>query len=112
MPIKATNWWNGREMILPDTLRSWIDANVRGLGQLERIRFIACRRIPFWWIPGNKRMCGLTLWSRVYVVTGDDDPLSLTDRDTIEIIFHELVHVTQFRKAPWWFPVEYFWNHL
>jgi hypothetical protein len=97
--------------VLPDILRSWIDANVIGIGSIDSIRFIGCRRIPFWWIPGNKDVLGLTLWSRVYIAM-EECAIDPASRSTVEIIFPELIHVAQFQKAPLWFPVKYLWNHL
>jgi hypothetical protein len=84
-------------------LRGWIAAHMPGVGPLHKLRIKTCRRVPYSWIPGNRHMQGLTLWNRVYVKEG---------AESLELLFHELTHVEQFRRAPFTFPVTYLLHHI
>jgi len=96
---------------LPDALLQWIRIRLPDVGDPSRIRFRACRRIPFWWIPGNQNMSGLTLANRVYL-RAEHCPVDPTNRSTVELVFHELVHVLQFRRNPIRFPFRYLLHHI
>src|SRR5262249_7742590 len=96
---------------LPDALVQWIRIRLPDVGDPRRIRFRSCERIPFWWIPGNRNMSGLTLGNRVYL-RDEHCPIDPTNRRTIELVFHELAHVLQFRSDPFRFPFRYLVNHF
>ena len=96
---------------LPSPLLKWIRIYVPKLGDPRRIRFVSCRRIPFWWIPGNRHLSGLTLANRVYL-RAEYCPIDPANRGTLELVFHELAHVLQFRKNPLLFPFQYLLHHL
>src|SRR5262245_32003575 len=88
-----------RSVDLPDVLAQWIQTHMPNIGDPGKIRFRSCRRIPFWWLPGNRNMSGLTLANRVYL-RAEHCPIDASNKDTIELVLHELVHVLQFRKNP------------
>lgn len=96
---------------LPDRLLQWIRHHLPEAGDPSRIHFRSCRRIPFWWIPGNRHMSGLTLANRVYLRT-EHCPIDPANRSTVELVFHELIHVMQFRANPILFPLRYVLRHL
>ena len=96
---------------LPGVLLHWIRIHAPLLGDPSNVQFHSCTRIPFWWIPGNRRMSGLTLANRVYL-RAEHCPIDPLDRATVELIFHELAHVWQFRKHPFLFPLSYLIQHL
>jgi len=56
-------------------------------------------------------MSGLTLANRVYL-RAEHCPIDPSDKNTVELIFHELVHVLQFRRNPLRFPFRYLLDHL
>ncbi|HYR92246.1 MAG TPA: hypothetical protein VE422_49840 [Terriglobia bacterium] len=56
-------------------------------------------------------MSGLTLANRVYL-RADYCPIDPANRGTVELVFHELVHVLQFRRKPLLFPFRYLIHHL
>jgi hypothetical protein len=101
----------GNRIDLPDALAEWIRIHLPGIADSARIRFRSCRRIPFWWIPGNRNMSGLTLANRVYL-RAEHCPIDPADRGTVELVFHELTHVLQFRRSPLLFPFRYLLHHL
>jgi hypothetical protein len=96
---------------LPDVLTRWIQSHIPDLENLSTVRFRSCTRIPFWWIPGNRNMSGLTLGNRVYV-RSQHCPINPRNEETVNLIFHELIHVVQFRKNPFLFPFRYIRDHL
>ena len=96
---------------LSESLRAWIRLHIPGVGEPNRIRFHPCRRIPFWWIPGNRNVEGLTLWRNIYL-RHSRWPIDPNDSWAIELLFHELIHVEQFRQAPVWFPIKYLLSHI
>src|SRR5262249_15144378 len=96
---------------LPDTLSRWIRSYAEVLGDPRKVRFQSCTRIPFWWIPGNRNMSGLTLANRVYL-RAEHCPIDPSNRTTVELVFHELAHVLQFRRHPFLFPFRYLLQHL
>jgi hypothetical protein len=96
---------------LPDALAEWIRIHIPGAGDPTKIRFRSCRRIPFWWIPGNRNMSGLTLANRVYL-RAEYCPIDPANRCTVELVFHELAHVLQFRRNPVLFPFRYLLHHV
>ena len=56
-------------------------------------------------------MSGLTLGNRVYLRTRHC-PIDPGNRDTVELVFHELIHVMQFRRNPFLFFFQYLLDHL
>jgi hypothetical protein len=56
-------------------------------------------------------MSGLTLANRVYL-RAEHCPIDSTNRTTVELVFHELAHVLQFRRHPFLFPLRYLLQHL
>ena len=96
---------------LPDVLADWIRIHVPDMGDPGSIRFRSCARIPFWWFPGNRHMSGLTLANRVYL-RSEHCPIDPADRCTVELVFHELAHVRQFRRNPLLFPLRYLLHHI
>jgi hypothetical protein len=96
---------------LPDPLQSWIAEHMPELASARRVRLNARRRIPFSWIPGNATVSGITLWNRIYL-RDHFFPINVRDRRTVELIFHELIHVLQFRRNPLLFPVKYLAHHF
>jgi hypothetical protein len=95
---------------LPDPLLKWIRIHVPILGEPGEVQFRSCKRIPLWWIPGNRNMSGLTLGNRVYLRT-EYCPIDPSNRGTVELIFHELAHILQFRRDPMLFPLKYLLHH-
>ena len=98
-------------VLLPESLCSWVDEHLPTLRSAEGVRFKTCERIPFWWIPGNRHVEGVTLWNTVYL-TENHCPIDLFDRRTVELIFHELIHVEQFRRNTISFPFKYLLGHI
>src|SRR5688572_2795547 len=95
----------------PNDLLSWLPQHLPELGSAKNITLKACKRVPFWWLPGNRFVEGLTLWDTVYLVH-THCPIDSSNRRTVEMVLHELIHVEQFRRNPIWFPLKYAWNHL
>ena len=56
-------------------------------------------------------MSGLALVNRVYL-RSEHCPIDPVDRNTVELVFHELVHVLQFRRNPLRFPFRYLLHHF
>ena len=98
------------QVFLPAHLADWIERHMP-LSNLDKVRFRLRRRIPFWWLMPNRSFSGLTLWNRVYVVQ-DYWRCEPVTRPALELVLHELVHVAQYRKNPFTFPVRYLINHF
>jgi hypothetical protein len=96
---------------LPQVLTKWISTNLSSIGDLSAIRIRPCRRVPVWWIPGNRNVDGLVLWRTIYL-RHSHWPIDPLNRRSIELLFHEFIHVEQFRRAPFLFPLKYLFNHL
>lgn len=97
-------------VFLPENIARWV-SRCLPVGDVGRIQFRLCRRIPFWWLAPKRTFIGLTLWNRVYLVENCwclDPP----DRFPSELLLHELVHVLQYRRNPVLFPLRYLLNHL
>jgi hypothetical protein len=62
-------------------------------------------------MPGNRNVQGLTLWNTIYL-TSKHCPIDIISRQTLGLIFHELIHVEQFQRNPVLFPLMYLWGHL
>jgi hypothetical protein len=92
-------------------LTEWIRTHIPGLEDLTKIRFRSCKRIPFWWLPGNRHMSGLTLANQVFL-RKEYRPIDPADRSTVALVFHELAHVLQFRRNPLRFPFRYLLHHF
>ena len=97
-------------LTLPESLERSIKEQLP-LGDMSRIRVRLCRRIPFSWLVGGRRLAGLTLWNRVYLNKDHWRPEPLT-RANVELIIHELAHVVQFRRNPVLFPLRYVIDHF
>ena len=92
------------EISLPAPLARWIESNLPDAPDLRRVRISCAPRIPFDWLPGNRtKYVGITLWNRIHLRA----PFELNGDAAIELLFHELVHVRQFGKHPFWFPLSY-----
>ena len=88
-------------------LVSWIDRNMPELGGYRGVRIRCCDRLPFQWLPGfMPTVRGITLWDTIYL-KHDCCPIDPTSSDSVELLFHELVHVGQFRRRRISFPVRY-----
>src|SRR5262245_55037096 len=92
-------------VFLPESVSHWITQQLP-LADLDRIQFRLCRRFPFSWLVGNRRFEGITFWNRIYLVEGNWR-LEPPSRASLELIVHELVHVLQYRRNPFWFPLRY-----
>ena len=78
---------------------------MEGAPELKRVRVYCGARLPFDWIPSFSRYVGLTLWNTIYL----REPFHLDDADSFELLFHELVHVAQFQRGTFKFPLSYLW---
>lgn len=100
-------------VFLPQDVADWISRQLllKDLGDLTTIQFRLCCRIPFGWLVRARSFAGLTLWNRVYLVESCwcVEPLTAS---TLELVFHELVHVVQYRRNPILFPLRYWMNHV
>ena len=93
-----------RELTLPTELAGWIEATMTDAPKLGRVRIFCGPRIPFDWLPGDRRRyMGMTLWNRIWL----REPFELKGEGAHELLFHELVHVRQFLRNPIWFPLAY-----
>jgi hypothetical protein len=94
----------------PDRLADWIDRalpEIAELGGVRRVHLLACSRLPFDWLPGDRGSYeGITLWRRIYL-RDRLCPLDAGDRRDVELLLHELIHVLQFRRSPLLFPLRY-----
>ena len=78
---------------------------MEGAPDLKRVRVICGARLPFDFIPRFSHYIGLTLWNTIYL----REPFQLGSADSFELLFHELVHVAQFQRAAFQFPLSYLW---
>ena len=85
-PVNAELQVGGLERRLPSPD---IGSYAQFLSDPRRVRFHSCTRIPFWWIPGNRNMSGLTLANRVYLRV-EHCPIDPSNRATVELVLHEL----------------------
>jgi hypothetical protein len=91
----------------PDRLADWVDGALPELGGVRRVRLLAGARLPFDWLPGERRGYeAMTLWRRVYL-RDRLCPLDGRDRGDVLLLLHELIHVLQFRRHPLLFPLLY-----
>jgi hypothetical protein len=105
--MKAAERAMKEQIILPENLAAWIDAAMPDLRGVRSVSIIRCSRLPFSWLMGP-RYSGLTLWNRVYLREDEwTEPIGAHD---LELLFHELVHVRQFRNNPLRFPLSYLWQ--
>ena len=99
---------------LPDKLTAWIGRTMPEVGDIAGVRFYCCDTLPF----VGTRYSGFTLFRSIYL-RESFFPIDPTDYGTVELIFHELVHVAQFRRNPALFPLSYlfrlvthgYWDH-
>jgi len=99
-----------KRVLLPDDVCEWIDGAMPEIGGARTVRILRCSSLPFSWLPGfSARFRGLTLWRCVYIHerVGTAEP---HNPDWMELLFHELVHVSQFRQRPLLFPLSYLWK--
>jgi hypothetical protein len=94
-----------------DRLYRWIRLNVPEAGDPAKVYLKSCARIPFWWIPGNRHIAGLTLWRTIYV-TEAFWPINPSKRESVEFLLHEFIHVAQFHRHPLFFPLKYLIDHV
>ncbi len=73
------------------------------VGDPARVALYCCDRLPFFI---GTRYSGFTLYGRIYL-RRSYFPLDLTEFGTLDLLFHELTHVAQFRKRPLLFPLSY-----
>jgi hypothetical protein len=97
-------------VFLPDNIARWLTQQLP-LAGLDEIQFRLCRRIPFSWLVGNRTLAGITFWNRIYLIEGNWR-LEPASRSSLELVLHELVHVLQYRKHPFWFPFQYVIDHV
>ncbi len=91
----------------PDRLADWLDRALPELGGVRGIRLVACARLPFDWLPGERGAYeAMTLWRRIYF-RDRFCPLDAGDRGDVLLLLHELVHVLQFQRNPLLFPLLY-----
>jgi hypothetical protein len=90
-------------------LLAWLEKTLPEIGSVGRVRFRLVRRLPLWWVPGG--VSGLTLWNRVYLAPAAR-PMDSSAPAFLALVFHELIHVLQFRRNPIRFPFRYLWHHL
>jgi len=107
-PVNAELQVGGLERRLPSPD---IGSYAQFLSDPRRVRFHSCTRIPFWWIPGNRNMSGLTLANRVYLRV-EHCPIDPSNRATVELVLHELAHMLHFRRNPFLFRFRYLLHHL
>ena len=98
-------------MKLPEELAAWMRSHIPDLGDPGNVKFRSCKRIPFWWIPGNRDMAGLTIANHVFL-REEYCPIDSRNAFAVELVFHEIAHVLQFRRNPVRFPFRYLWNHF
>jgi hypothetical protein len=95
---------------LPAPLADWIDEHWPELRGVRTIKVYACSRLPFQWIWDRRaRYSGLGLWNRIYL-TDPFFPLDPGNLAAIELLFHELTHVMQWRRNPLLGPLQYLWR--
>ena len=98
------------DVSLPKDLIVWIEAKMPELQGFSGVRIRICERLPFEWVPGfMPTIKGITLWNTVYLKPSCH-PLSLDDPDKMSLVFHELVHVCQFRRGWLSFPLRYLFD--
>ena len=88
---------------MPEVLLDFIAREMPDVGDPRHVRLFCCDRLPFFI---GERYTGVTLYARVYM-RSSFFPLDLSDRNTLDLLFHELTHVAQFRRAPVIFPLTY-----
>jgi len=88
---------------LPDPLQHFIRTAMPDVGDPVRVRLYCCDRLPFFI---GKRYSGFTFYRRIYL-RRSYFPLDLTEYGTLDLLFHELTHVAQFRRRPLLFPLTY-----
>ena len=98
------------DAVIPHLLIEWIDVNMPEIGGFAGVRIRICKRLPFQWVPGfMPTIRGITLWNTIYLKP-QCHPLSVDDPDKMSLLFHELVHVGQFRKNWVLFPIGYLFD--
>jgi hypothetical protein len=88
---------------MPERLLNFITRHMADVGDPTSIRFYCCDRLPF--LIGT-RYSGFTLYSSIYL-RRSFFPIDLNDFGTLDLLFHELTHVAQFRRQPLVFPLKY-----
>lgn len=97
---------------LPESWAHWIDVQMPELGGVRHVKFYKCARLPFeWCLPSTSKFTGMTLFKSIYL-RERVFPLDPAKEELAHLVFHELVHVQQFRKNPLLFPLAYLLNLL
>ena len=99
-----------RRVSLPAPIATWITQQLP-LDDLGTVQIYVRPRIPFWWLMPHRVFSGLTLWNRIYLAESCWHGERVS-RASLEIVFHELVHVVQYRRNPLTFPVRYVMDYL
>ena len=99
-----------KHIILHDCLADWIDKKMPKLGGVRKVKIKCYDRLPFSWLPGfRKDIVGITLWNTIRLLKsycpGHPDEIG-----KVSLLFHELVHVEQFKERPFIFPFIYIWD--
>ena len=91
-------------IVIPERLARWIESNMPGAPDVERVQIFCGNTIPFDWLPGNrKKYIGITLWNKIFL----REPFELNSDAGVELLLHELVYVRQFAKNPFSFPLRF-----
>jgi len=106
--LREYNVGMSKEIVsIPGCLSEWIEQNMPELGGMGGVRILCCDRLPFQWVPGfMPNIVGITLWNTIYL-RRTVCPIDPNDPAGTSLLFHELVHVGQFRRGPIAFPVRY-----
>ena len=95
---------------LSSDLLEWIDKNIPDLSGIQTVKLYSCERLPFEWLAGrNSKPSGVTIANRIYI-RSTLCPINSKDYSSLELLFHELVHVVQFRKNRLIHPLQYVWK--
>jgi hypothetical protein len=102
-----------KTLILPPALVQWIDSALPLVHGAGTVNFYSCDRLPF----VGDRYSGITLFNSIYLRC-HLLPLESANLPSIEVLFHEFIHIEQFRRDRL-FPLSYllrlgthgYWNH-
>ena len=98
---------------LAPALLKWIDSALPDLGGACSVKLFWCDSLPF----VGCRYSGITLFNSIYLRC-NLRPLEPQNLPSIEVLFHEFIHIEQFRRKRL-FPLSYllrlgthgYWNH-
>jgi hypothetical protein len=102
-----------KPLILPHALVQWIDGALPEIHGVCSVKLFSCDRLPF----VGARYSGITLFNSIYLRC-NLLPIEATNLPSIEVLFHEFIHIEQFRRQRL-FPLSYllrlgthgYWNH-